>query len=275
MVAACGLVLGGCVDTTVETSAPPTSSIESIGPAPTVDLPVGPENDGNEPSAVAGEPSGEEGSLLGADPGAPPSRLAPPPAGGEEGAPIPAVALAPAGAAAEPARPVAVEGGTVAISPENTKIQFVGTHAGDKPDPRTCGFGKFSGQAEVDAQSQKLKSLNVEIDTTSIFTEFAKLTDHLKSPDFFEVREYPTAKFESTSIEQSAEGKATITGNLTLHGVTKEITFPATVTVTDEGLTLKSEFTIDRSEFGMTFSPDKVNNDVAMTVVVGEPTQAE
>ena len=59
-----------------------------------------------------------------------------------------------------------------------------------------------------------------------------------------------------------------------LHGVTKEISFPATVQIGDEGLTLKSEFTIDRSQFGMTFGPDKVEKNVSMTIVVGEKTKS-
>ena len=107
----------------------------------------------------------------------------------------------------------------------------------------------------------------MEIDTASLGTEIEKLTNHLKSPDFFEVRKYPTAKFESTKIEGGS-----ITGKLTLHGVTKEISFHATVEVTEAGLKLKAEFTIDRSEYGMTYDPKKVENKVSMTVVVGERT---
>ena len=69
------------------------------------------------------------------------------------------------------------------------------------------------------------------------------------------------------------DGQTNVTGNLTLHGVTKEISFPATVKVNAEGLTVKSEFSIDRTEFGMKFSPDRVEKKVSLTVVVGEKTQ--
>ena len=170
------------------------------------------------------------------------------------------------------ATPVPVAGGAATLSPDNTKIQFVGTHSGDKPDPRTGGFAKFKGKAEIDPATKSLKAVNVEIDTASLFTEIEKLTDHLKSPDFFEVREYPAAKFESTKIVAGATGKATITGKLSLHGVTKEISFPATVEVGEKGLTLKSEFSIDRRQFGMTFGEGKVEPKVSMTVIVGEKT---
>ncbi|MBI1902082.1 MAG: YceI family protein [Planctomycetia bacterium] len=171
-------------------------------------------------------------------------------------------------------KPVAIESGVAALSPENTKIQFVGTHSPPKaPDPRTGGFAKFTGKAEVDADGKALKTVSVEIDTNSIWTQIDKLTNHLKSQDFFDARENPTAKFESTKIEPGDAGKCTITGNLTLLKTTKEISFPATVAVGDDGLTLTAEFDIDRMEFGIGKDQAGVENIVKMTVVVGEKTQ--
>jgi polyisoprenoid-binding protein YceI len=160
---------------------------------------------------------------------------------------------------------VPLAGGAAAIGPENTKLQFVCAHVGAKPDPRKGGFGKFSGKAQVDPATKSLKSVSLDIDTTSLWTEFDMLTTHLKSPDFFEVRRFPTAKFESTKIEP-----ASITGKLTLHGVTKEITIPATITVNDTGLRIASEFTINRLDYGISFDPKKVEDKVALTIVVGE-----
>ena len=180
--------------------------------------------------------------------------------------------LMPATFVAAAEKPVPLAKGAATLSPDNTKIQFVGTHVGAKPDPRTGGFAKFSGKAQIDETTRALKSVSVQVDTASLFTEIPKLTDHLKTADFFEVREYPTAKFESTKITMKGD-QATITGNLTLHGVTKEITIPATVKVAAEGLVIKSEFSIDRTEFGMKFSPDRVEKKVTLTVVVGEKTQ--
>jgi polyisoprenoid-binding protein YceI len=167
------------------------------------------------------------------------------------------------------AAPAPVQAGTATLTPQNTKIQFVCAHVGAKPDPRKGGFAKFSGTAKLDSAAKSLKSLSVEIDTTSLFTEFDMLTNHLKSPDFFEVRRFPSAKFESTKIEPGA-GTCQITGKLTLHGVTKEISFPASVEVGSSGVALKSEFTIDRTEFGMTYDPKKVENKVTLAVLIGE-----
>ncbi len=171
--------------------------------------------------------------------------------------------------AAGDAKPVAVADGAATLSADNTKIQFVCAHSGDKPDPRTGWFTKLSGKADVDAAAKTLKGVTVEIEAASLTTDIAKLTDHLKSGDFFEVNEFPTAKFESTKVEQTGD-KATITGNLTLHGVTKEISFPATVSVSDTGVSLKSDFDIDRTQFGMTFGEGKVENKVSLSVVIGK-----
>ena len=188
----------------------------------------------------------------------------------------PAVAEPAAGAPVEAAAatPVALADGVATLSPANTKIQFTGTHSGDKPDPRVGTFAKFSGEAKVDTGAKTLQSVNLEIDTASLSTPIEKLTTHLQSEDFFNVREYPTAKFESTEISE-ADGKATIKGNLTLHGQTKEISFPASVNVTDKGLSLTSTFDIKRSEFGMDFSLDKVDDKVALSVTIGETTKAQ
>jgi polyisoprenoid-binding protein YceI len=168
------------------------------------------------------------------------------------------------------ATPVPVQGGVVKLTPQNTKIQFVCAHVGARPDPRKGGFAKFAGEIRVDPATKALKSVDIDIDTTSLSTEVGdKLTNHLKSPDFFEVRRYPSAHFESTKIVPAA-GAQQLTGKLTLHGVTKEISFPATVEVGPSGLTLRSEFTIDRLEFGINYDPKKVENKVSLTVVVGE-----
>lgn len=155
----------------------------------------------------------------------------------------------------------------VTLSPDNTLIQFVGTHVGDKPDPRTGKFGKFKGTAK--AADGKLTSVAVTIETASLETEIDKLTNHLKNADFFDVRRHPEAKFTSTKIEYGDDGTAKITGDLTLLDKTKSITFPAKVTV-GKDVKLNAEFVIDRLEFGMDYSPDKVHKDVTMTIKVGK-----
>src|SRR5947208_14307857 len=101
-------------------------------------------------------------------------------------------------------------------------------------------------------EGKSLKSVSLEIDAASLFTDFDMLTTHLKSPDFFEVRRFPMAKFESIKIEPGA-GNSQITGKLTLHGVTREVTVPARVEVSDAGIKLTSEFTINRLDYGINY----------------------
>jgi polyisoprenoid-binding protein YceI len=156
----------------------------------------------------------------------------------------------------------------VALTPESTKIQFVGTHSGDKPDPRTGTFGKFTGKAVVEGET--LQSLQVDIETASLTTDIEKLTNHLKSPDFFDVRQHPKATFVSTKVEPDGAGKVKITGDLTLLGVKKPISFPATVSTVGGALKLNAEFSIDRTQFNMTYGEGKVEKLVAMTVAVGK-----
>ena len=214
-----------------------------------------------------------------ADLGAPANKAETPKAASTAGeAPAgPTAADLPVLAAPSTLEPVKVESGAATLGPDNTKIIFVGTHVGEKPDPRTGGFKTFSGKAEIDPDTKMLKSVTLDIDTASLWTEFPMLTTHLKSADFFDVREHPTAKFESTGIKADEAGKGlyTMTGNLTLHGVTREISFPAQINLTDEGLTVVSKFTIDRTEFGMNFGSDKVEKSVALTVNVGAKTEAK
>lgn len=177
------------------------------------------------------------------------------------------------GAEAEAApTPVPVKSGVVALQPENSSIGFIGTHEGAKPDPRTGGFGKFKGEATVSATGEP-EAISFAIETASLWTEFPKLTGHLKSPDFFDVRQHPRAEFESTSIESGeGAGAYTVKGKFTLLGVTKELSIPVQVSSTDDGLTLESKFMLDRTQFGMDYGIGRVKKDVEIRVVVGTPT---
>ncbi|MDZ4686734.1 MAG: YceI family protein [Planctomycetaceae bacterium] len=169
------------------------------------------------------------------------------------------------------AEPVNVKDGKALLAPDNTRLQFVCAHLGDKPDPRTGTFAKFTGAVEADASTKTLKSLSLEIDANSLTTEIAKLTAHLKSPDFFDTREHPKAGFVGKKfMPGAAAGEFKVTGDLTLHGVTKEISVPVKAAFTGSGLTVTSEFAIDRSEFGMKYGLDKVEKNVTITFVIGE-----
>lgn len=171
--------------------------------------------------------------------------------------------------------PVAIESGNAMLSPKNTTIEFTGLHTGAEPNPRIGYFTRFRGQLMFDEETGAPKSGAVEIDAGSLVTPIDKLTNHLKSPDFFDARRFPRATFKVTKIEPTPVASAPtykLTGDLTIRGVTKSITFPATVKVSDAGVMLESKFKLKRSEFGMNFGPDRVVDEVSMSVVVGKKT---
>lgn len=164
--------------------------------------------------------------------------------------------------------------GAVKFGPENAKIVFVGKHTTPDPNPRTGHFEKFEGFATLDDEGKKLEAIEVEIAADSLWTPIDKLTGHLNTADFLDTREYPTANFKTTKIAPGEkEGEVKITGDLTLHGVTKRISFPATVKVTDGAVELKSTFVLKRTEFGMDKNLEGVVDEVDMQIVIGEKTE--
>jgi polyisoprenoid-binding protein YceI len=172
--------------------------------------------------------------------------------------PAPATTPAkPAVSAVEPAEtPALPVGKALAFSgATGSTINFIGSKkVGGSHDG---GFKTFTGTFTLAPDKPELIAIEADIDMNSTWADDDKLTAHLKNPDFFEVETYPSSRFITTDIKPAAETEGslhTITGNLTLHGVTKSITFPANVAVTDDEVTLKSEFSIKKSDFGMTFS---------------------
>jgi len=174
--------------------------------------------------------------------------------------------------------PVPIADGKATLSPANTSIGFVGTHTGSRPDPRIGGFAEFTGTAEVDAAGKTLKSTSVEIQTGSLWTQIPPLTNHLKSADFFDTGRHPTARFRSKSIAPEPDkgiDAFTISGELTLLGKTKGISFPAKIKVGESGLTLSGTFTLDRTDFGMDRAQEKVKKGVTINLAIGKKTEPQ
>jgi polyisoprenoid-binding protein YceI len=100
-----------------------------------------------------------------------------------------------------------------------------------------------------------------------------KLTEHLKTPDFFDVAKFPDAKFVSTEIRAGGDKGAshTVTGNLTMHGVTKSVTFPATIAVTADTASVDSDFSINRKDFGINYAgaaDNLIRDDVVIKLTI-------
>jgi polyisoprenoid-binding protein YceI len=156
---------------------------------------------------------------------------------------------------------------TLKLLADKSKIEFVGA----KPDGKhTGGFAKFQGEVRHGADANDI-SLKLEIETASIFSDNEKLTTHLKTPDFFNVRAYPKASFESTKVEKQDDKSGVIHGKLTILGQTKEISIPVQVEHADTVAILKAAFAIDRTDFGMDYGAGKIDNKVQITATLHFP----
>ena len=162
-----------------------------------------------------------------------------------------------------------VSGQKYQITPQNSKIEFTGSKV---TGSHNGGFQQFSGEVDYAGDPQR-SQVNITIQTDSITTDDDDLTKHLKTPDFFDVAKFPTATFVSTEIKPGGEGGAThtVTGNLTMHGVTKAVTFPATIAVTPDTATVDSTFSINRKDFGISYAGatnNLIRDDVVLKLTI-------
>ncbi len=175
----------------------------------------------------------------------------------------PAAEVAPAGPitpppAGEPGAAPAAGGGGPALPVDaaRSSVKAVGAKVTASHE---LTFSDFSGAVRLDGEN--FAGVEVKVGVASVATDSEKLVEHLKTEDFFAVGQYPDATFTSTSVTAGGEGGTThtVTGNLTLRGVTKEIRFPATVAVRGEAVEAKAEFSIVRADFGIVY-PGKPDN---------------
>jgi len=173
------------------------------------------------------------------------------------------------GEAAQVASPAVAQGQKYLITPQNSKIEFIGSKVTGK---QNGAFGDFSGQIDY-AGSPENSRVSITIKIESITTDAPDLTKHLKTADFFDAAKYPEATFVSAAIKPGGDKGAThtVTGNLTMHGVTKAITFPATINVTPDAATVESSFSINRKDFGINYAgaaDNLIRDDVVLTLHV-------
>jgi polyisoprenoid-binding protein YceI len=142
-------------------------------------------------------------------------------------------------------------------------------------------FRTFSAKATGDPAAPTSATIEATIDAKSIDTGNEKRDTHLKSPDFFDVEKFPTITFKSTKIESAGAGKAKLTGDLTIHGVTKpvvlDVEYPAATIKDPMGNTKAGAHAttrIDRKDFGIVWNKAMdgggimVGDDVDVTIDV-------
>jgi polyisoprenoid-binding protein YceI len=137
-------------------------------------------------------------------------------------------------------------------------------------------FTDFSGQIQLDEANPEQSSVEVTIETASVDTGVKMRDDDLRSPKFFDVKKFPEITFKSTAVKKTGENTADVTGNLIMHGVTKEVVLKvellgkgagpknSTVSGWDASTALK------RSDYGLTW-----NQIIEGTQMVGDDVQIE
>jgi polyisoprenoid-binding protein YceI len=173
------------------------------------------------------------------------------------------------GEAAKTTSTPATGGQTYLITPANSKIEFIGSKV---TGSHHGSFQKFAGEMHYTGDPTT-SHVTITMDASSITADDPKLTEHLKTADFFDVAKFPEAKFESVSIKPGGDKGAshTVTGNLTLHGVTKAVTFPATISATPDAITVNSEFAINRKDFNINYAgaaDNLIRDDVVLKLTI-------
>jgi polyisoprenoid-binding protein YceI len=139
-------------------------------------------------------------------------------------------------------------------------------------------MGKVTGTVNFDGKNLAAASVDATVDVTTISTRDEKRDAHLKSPDFFDVATYPTLTFKSKKVTPNADGSFKVIGDLTMHGVTKEVTLDveAMRPVIKQGNNLRTGTTattkLNRQDFGVKWSRALdggglvVSDEVAVTI---------
>ncbi len=142
------------------------------------------------------------------------------------------------------------------LDPAHSNAQFSVRHLGISNVQGE--FTKLSGSVNLDDQDISKSTVTATIDVASLDTRVQHRDDDLKSDHFFDVAKFPTITFQSTKIVSTGDGTAKMTGNLTLHGVTKEVSFDVTgptkviqVMGTRRGASATTK--INRQDFGMVY----------------------
>ena len=138
-------------------------------------------------------------------------------------------------------------------------------------------FGVYQGKLVLDEADVTKSIVDATVDVNSLNTKVADRDAHLKSPDFFDVAKYPTMGFKSTKVEKAGKDRLKVTGNLTLHGVTKPVVLDVSTSAEVKGMygetrrAFAATTKIDRKDYGLTWNKlveagPAVGDEVAITL---------
>lgn len=157
------------------------------------------------------------------------------------------------------------------LDPTHTSVIFIVNHLGFSNFQGR--FGGTSGELTLDRENPAASSAIITIDLSKVDTGVEGLDNHMKTADFLNVEQNPTATFKSTSIEMTGDKTATITGDLTFLGQTKPLVLDVTLTgegdhpmTGDHVLGFGATGTVTRSEYGMNYLVPAVSDEVELQI---------
>ncbi|MCJ2054199.1 YceI family protein [Methylobacterium sp. J-070] len=181
-------------------------------------------------------------------------------------------AVTPALAQTPPTRdPAQIQAGTYAVDPAHTQVGWRVSHMGFSN--YAGGFSDVSGTLELQPKNPAASKLSVKIPVASVTTTSAKLTDELKGDQWLDAAKFPDMTFVSTKVVPAGKDHAKVTGDLTLHGVTKPVTLDVTlvgagVNPLSKKVTVGFEATgtLKRSEFGVKTYVPLIGDELHLTI---------
>jgi len=179
---------------------------------------------------------------------------------------------APAIAQTAPTRdPAQIQAGTYAVDPNHTQVGWRISHMGFSN--YAGGFSDVSGTLELQPKNPAAAKLSVKIPVASVTTTSAKLTDELKGDQWLDAAKFPDMTFVSTKVVPASKDHAKVTGDLTLHGVTKPVTLDVTLVGAgtnplNKKTTVGFEATgkLKRSEFGVKTYVPLIGDELHLTI---------
>jgi len=171
------------------------------------------------------------------------------------------------------------QGGNWQIDPNHTSAQFAVRHMG--VSTVRGAFTKVSGAAQYNPADPSKTSLEATIDASSVDTRVQMRDNDLRSPNFLDVQKYPTITFKSKQVKSAGAGKLQMTGDLSIHGVTKEVLLDVdgpTAEIKDpmgnRRIGASATTKIIRKDFGVNGLPGIVGDEISITIDV-ELTQPQ
>jgi polyisoprenoid-binding protein YceI len=153
------------------------------------------------------------------------------------------------------ATPQSTQTTTWQIDPKHTLVEFSVRHM--MVTTVKGRFGGVTGTITVHEPEHTLSAVEAEIDAASIDTREEQRDNHLRSPDFLDTANFPTITFKSTRVTPRGEDRLDVVGNLTIHGVTREVTLETTINgrgttpFGTEVIGFSAETKINRKDFGL------------------------